>query len=139
MKYRLRKVARVVLAAAITVVVAGAAAAVAIYLTGPSGLISCVPAAAPAKEPIPRWVIAAGIPALVAALMGAFFALAPERYANRHEEVVAGIETVKKLWRGEAISVRAGDGSEIQVRTYPTPVQREVGVWVTAAGNPRTF
>ena len=79
MKYRLRKVARVVLAAAITVVVAGAAAAVAIYLTGPSGLISCVPAAAPAKEPIPRWVIAAGVPALVAALMGAYFALAPER------------------------------------------------------------
>jgi hypothetical protein len=79
MKYRLRKVARVVLAAAITVVVAGAAAAVAVYVTGPGGLISCVPAPAPAKEPIPRWIIAAGIPALVAALMGAFFALAPER------------------------------------------------------------
>jgi hypothetical protein len=79
MKYRLRKVARVVLAAAITVIVAGAAAAVAIYVTGPGGLISCVPAAAPAKEPIPRWAIAAGVPALVAALMGLFFALAPER------------------------------------------------------------
>jgi hypothetical protein len=79
MKYRLRKLARVVLAAAITVVVAGAAAAVAIYVTGPSGLVSCVPAAAPGRDPIPRWVIAAGIPALVAALMGAFFALAPER------------------------------------------------------------
>ena len=83
MKYRLRKVARVVLAAAITVIVAGAAAAVALYVTGPGGLVSCVPAAAPAaapaKEPIPRWVIAAGIPALVAALMGAYFALAPER------------------------------------------------------------
>ena len=79
MKYRLRKVARVVLAAAITVVVAGAAAAVAIYATGPGGLVSCVPAALPAKDPIPRWVIAAGIPAIVAALMGAFFALAPER------------------------------------------------------------
>ena len=84
MKYRLRKLARLVLAAAITVVVAGAAAAVAIYVTGPSGLISCVPAAAPAKlDPIPRWVIAAAIPALVAALMGAFFALAAERVLAR--------------------------------------------------------
>ena len=84
MKYRLRILARLVLAAAITVVVAGAAAAVAIYVTGPSGLISCVPAAAPAKlDPIPRWVIAAGIPALVAALMGAFFALAAERVLAR--------------------------------------------------------
>jgi len=80
MKYRLRKVARVVLAAAIAVVVAGAAAAVAIYVTGSSGLVSCVPAGTPASpEPIPRWAIAAGVPALVAALIGAFFALAPER------------------------------------------------------------
>jgi hypothetical protein len=80
MKYRLRKVARVVLAAAITVIVAGAAAAVAIYVTGSSGLVSCVPPPLPARpDPIPRWVIAAGIPALVAALMGAYFALAPER------------------------------------------------------------
>ena len=91
MKYRLRKVARVVLAAAITVVVAGAAAAVAIYLTGPSGLISCVPAAAPAKDPIPRWVIAAGVPALVAAFMGAFFALAPERVFFRLVGVILTI------------------------------------------------
>jgi hypothetical protein len=79
MRYRLRKLARIVGAAVLTVAVAGAAVAVAIYVTGPSGLISCVPAAAPARDPIPRWVIAAGIPALVAALIGAFFALAPER------------------------------------------------------------
>jgi hypothetical protein len=80
MKYRLRKLARVVGAALITVVVATAAVAVAIYVTGPGGLISCVPAALPARpDPIPRWIIAAGIPALVAALIGAFFALAPER------------------------------------------------------------
>ena len=71
MKYRRRKVARVVLAAAITVIVAGAAAAVALDLTGPSGLISCVPPVPPARpDAIPRWVIVAGIPALVAALMG---------------------------------------------------------------------
>ena len=79
MKTRLRKLARIVGAALITVVIAAAAAAVAIYATGPGGLVSCVPAVAPAKDPIPRWAIAAGIPALVAALVGLFFALAPER------------------------------------------------------------
>ncbi len=84
MKYRLRQLARVVGAAVITVAVAGAAAAIAIYVTGPGGLISCVPAAPPARpELIPRWVIAAGIPALVVALTGAFFALAPERVLAR--------------------------------------------------------
>ena len=79
MKYRLRKLARVVGAALITVVVAAAAVAVAIYVTGPGGLISCAPAALPAKDPIPRWIMAAGIPALVTAFVGLFFALAPER------------------------------------------------------------
>ena len=84
MRYRLRQLARVVGAALITVAVAGAAVAVAIYVTGPGGLISCVPAAAPARpDPIPRWVIAAGIPAIVAALIGAFFALAAERVLTR--------------------------------------------------------
>jgi predicted lysophospholipase L1 biosynthesis ABC-type transport system permease subunit len=84
MRYRLRQLARLVGAAVITVAVAGAAVAVAIYLTGSSGLISCVPAPAPARpDAIPRWVIAAGIPALVAALIGAFFALAAERVLAR--------------------------------------------------------
>jgi hypothetical protein len=84
MRYRLRQLARVVAAAVITVVVAGAAVGVAAYVTSPGGLISCVPAAAPARpDPIPRWVIAAGIPAVVAALTGAFFALAAERMLVR--------------------------------------------------------
>ena len=84
MRYRLRQLARMVGAALITVAVAAAAVAIAIYVTGPGGLVSCVPAAAPASlDPIPRWVIAAGIPAIVAALTGAFFALAAERVLAR--------------------------------------------------------
>jgi len=83
-RYRLRRLARVVGAVVITVAVAAGAGAVAIYLTGPSGLVSCVPEAPPAiPSPIPRWVIAAGIPALVAGFIGAFFALAPERVFTR--------------------------------------------------------
>ena len=84
MRDRLRRVAKLVGAVVITVVVAGAAGAAAIYLTGPSGLISCVPPAAPAgPEAVPRWVIAAGIPALVSALGGAFFALGAQRVLTR--------------------------------------------------------
>jgi hypothetical protein len=84
MKYRLRQLVRLLGAVLITLAIAVAAGAAAVFLTGPSGLISCVPAAAPSNpDPIPRWVIAAGIPALVAALIGAFFALAPERVLAR--------------------------------------------------------
>jgi hypothetical protein len=84
MKSGLRQLLRLLGAALITVAVAAAAGAVAVYLTGSSGAISCVPPVDQASsEPIPRWVIAAGIPALAAALVGAFFALGGERVLTR--------------------------------------------------------
>jgi natural product biosynthesis luciferase-like monooxygenase protein len=67
------------------------------------------------------------------------FALYPENYAKRNEVMYRDIETVRKLWRGEAIQVRGGDGNLIEIKTYPTPVQRELPIWITAAGNPKTF
>ncbi len=67
------------------------------------------------------------------------FALFPERYADRRRHLMTGIETVRKLWRGESIPVRGGRGDETHVRVYPSPVQPELPVWVTAAGNPETF
>ena len=91
MKYRLRRLARVVGAVLITVVVAAAAGAAAVYATGPGGLVSCVPAVAPATDPIPRWIIAAGIPALLAAMVGAFFALSPERVLLRIASVILAL------------------------------------------------
>jgi len=67
------------------------------------------------------------------------FVLSPESYVRRQEELFAGIEQVKRLWRGERVEGRSGDGKRVEVRSYPTPVQKEVPVWVTAAGNPKTF
>jgi hypothetical protein len=84
MKDRLRQLARWLGAVLITVVIAVATGAAAVYVTGPNGLISCVPSADPANpDPLPRWAIAAGIPALIAALVGAFFALAAGRVLTR--------------------------------------------------------
>ena len=67
------------------------------------------------------------------------FALLPENYANRNEAMYRGIQTVQKLWRGETIQVKGGDGNLIDIRTYPTPIQPELPIWITAAGNPKTF
>ena len=67
------------------------------------------------------------------------FAFAPEKYSTRHDEVFTGIELVKRLWKGESVPVKTGDGRTTDVRIYPTPVQPDVNIWVTAAGNPRTF
>jgi len=67
------------------------------------------------------------------------FALAPENYAERKEVMRQGIDTVRRLWRGEALQLTGGAGKEVEVRIFPRPIQRELPVWLTAAGNPDTF
>ncbi len=66
------------------------------------------------------------------------FVLRPETFADRKRVLSEGIELVRRLWRGESISF-PGPGSEFTVRTLPRPVQPELPVWVTAAGNPATY
>ena len=84
MRNRLRQLARLLGVGLVTIAIAVAAGAAAVYVTGSGGLVSCVPAAAPASpDPIPRWAIAAGIPALVVALVGAFFALGAKHVLAR--------------------------------------------------------
>jgi len=59
------------------------------------------------------------------------FALRPESYADRRELMFRGIETVRRLWRGET--------GELQERLEPGPVQAELPVWVTCSTNPATW
>ncbi len=67
------------------------------------------------------------------------FVLAPDHYADRHDRMVAAMETVRGLWRGEPFSGTNGVGQPTQVTTFPRPVQAELPVWLTVAGNPRNF
>ena len=67
------------------------------------------------------------------------FVLQPENYKNRRELMASGIETVKALWRGEAVKAVGGDGQPVEVKTFPPPVQREPKMWVTASSHPDTF
>jgi hypothetical protein len=79
MRNRLRQLVSIVAAVAIPILVAVGAGAAAVYLTGPSGSISCVSPPPPNAEPIQRWLVVAGVPALIAGLVGAFFALGAGR------------------------------------------------------------
>ncbi|HTI15423.1 MAG TPA: type I polyketide synthase [Dictyobacter sp.] len=67
------------------------------------------------------------------------FALAPDNYEQRNELMYKNMDIVRKLWRGESVQVKSGNGSLVDLKTYPTPVQSELPFWVTAAGNPKTF
>ncbi len=67
------------------------------------------------------------------------FVLAPENYARRKDVMLLQLDLVRKLWRGEPVTFCGPDGKEVAVRILPRPVQRELPVWLTAAGNPDTF
>ncbi len=67
------------------------------------------------------------------------FVLAPDNYPERKKVMFRQIETVLKLWRGEAITCRGGDDKEVTVKILPRPVRPDVPIWITAAASPDTF
>jgi natural product biosynthesis luciferase-like monooxygenase protein len=67
------------------------------------------------------------------------FVLAPENYQDRFQIMFRDIETVRQLWRGEAIALSNGSGNRVEVKIHPQPIQSELPIWVTAAGSPETF
>jgi natural product biosynthesis luciferase-like monooxygenase protein len=67
------------------------------------------------------------------------FALAPDAFADRRQEMLRGIETFRRLWRGEAVRLRAGHGRETDLRVYPRPVQPEPPIWLAATSSAETF
>lgn len=42
---------------------------------------------------------------------------------------MAGVETVRRLWRGEAIRFPDGEGRPVEVRILPRPIQPELPLW----------
>lgn len=67
------------------------------------------------------------------------FAVNPANYARRKEIMLEHIDIVRRLWRGERVSVLGPLGKEVSVKVFPHPVQKELPLWLTAAGNPETF
>ena len=67
------------------------------------------------------------------------FALMPANFKDRRDVMLRGIDTFRRLWRGEAVRAVSGAGADIDLRIYPAPVRREPPLWLTAAGNIETF
>ena len=67
------------------------------------------------------------------------FVFAPERYADRKDSVNAGVDALRRLWRGEALPFVGGGGAKTLVKTFPRPVQPELPIWMTAARSIDTF
>lgn len=67
------------------------------------------------------------------------FVLNPAAYENNRDALFTGIEQVRKLWRGETVLVPNGVGDDVEIRTYPSPIQPELPVWVTCSGGKERF
>lgn len=67
------------------------------------------------------------------------FVIMPQNYAEAKQIMFESLETVKKLWRGDTVEFPGHDGKNVKVRTLPRPIQDELPIWVTTAGNPETF
>ncbi len=67
------------------------------------------------------------------------FVLAPDNFENRRQLMADGIDTIRALWRGESVTATGGTGDEVAVTMFPTPIQTEPPLWVTAGGSPATF
>ncbi|MBD9374615.1 LLM class flavin-dependent oxidoreductase [Rhizobium sp. ARZ01] len=67
------------------------------------------------------------------------FLLRPEAFAGRKEIMLESIETLRRLWRGETLEFPGHDGKPVAIQIHPRPVQKDMPLWLTAAGNPETF
>ncbi|HSF40181.1 MAG TPA: amino acid adenylation domain-containing protein [Thermoanaerobaculia bacterium] len=63
----------------------------------------------------------------------------PGTYADRKAVMMRDLETVRALWRGEAVTLPNGVGEPVPTRIFPRPVQAELPLWLTSSGSPETF
>ena len=60
-------------------------------------------------------------------------------FGDRKQAMLDGIETLRRLWRGESQRATNALGVEVELSIHPAPVQDALPLWLTAAGNPETF
>ena len=58
---------------------------------------------------------------------------------NNKSAMFRDVEILRKLWRGDKVAFDAPGGKPVEITTLPRPVQAELPIWVTTAGNPETF
>ncbi|KQS61263.1 luciferase [Rhizobium sp. Leaf371] len=67
------------------------------------------------------------------------FVLRPENAPPHNKAaLLRSIDEVRRLWRGESVEFPLGD-TKVAVTTHPRPLQKELPVWLTTAGNPESY
>ncbi|MEO1709181.1 MAG: MupA/Atu3671 family FMN-dependent luciferase-like monooxygenase, partial [Pseudomonadota bacterium] len=78
--------------------------------------------------------------AIAAGWMPEDFVLRPENTPPKNKaSMFRDIDILRRLWRGDQVAFPMGDNKPVKVRTLPRPVQDELPIWVTIAGNAEMF
>ncbi|MFO1140201.1 MAG: MupA/Atu3671 family FMN-dependent luciferase-like monooxygenase [Paracoccus sp. (in: a-proteobacteria)] len=68
------------------------------------------------------------------------FVLRPENAPPQNKPaLIEGIDQLRRLWRGEKVEFPRAGGGTFGVVSQPRPVQKELPLWMTIAGNPDTW
>jgi acyl carrier protein len=67
------------------------------------------------------------------------FALHPDRFEQRRDLTFDGLADVRRLWRGESVARRSGDGQPVDVLVYPRPVQDQPPMFLATSGRAESY
>jgi len=67
------------------------------------------------------------------------FVFAPDSFKNNRDLMFETIQTVRRLWSGESLSRKGGNQSDVTIKTYPRPKQKELPSWLTVVNNPDSY
>ncbi|WP_392751763.1 MupA/Atu3671 family FMN-dependent luciferase-like monooxygenase [Streptomyces sp. LN590] len=67
------------------------------------------------------------------------FALHPDRFEDRREIAFSHLDDVRRLWAGESVARRTGEGAETGVRIHPRPVQAEPPMFLATSGQRSSY
>lgn len=67
------------------------------------------------------------------------FALAPDNYQTRKAVMLQKLQELRTLWQGGHLKRTNGDGKEVNLTVYPSPVQSQLPIWFTSSGDVTTF
>ncbi|WP_208760874.1 non-ribosomal peptide synthetase [Micromonospora orduensis] len=67
------------------------------------------------------------------------FVFYPDNFRRHKQVMYENLDTVRRLWRGEAVRARSGTGEDIDVRLFPRPVQVEPPIFTAIVGNPDSY
>lgn len=67
------------------------------------------------------------------------FIFFPDNHEKRKTVALEGIDTLRKLWQGDEVTVPGVDGEPTQIRLYPKPLQTAIPVWLVCSTDPNVW